>query len=40
MREKNVFEANRAYLLDQVESKYDKLNYDILKEETFECRIM
>ena len=35
---KAVFKANRANLLDLVESKYEKLDYDILKEETFEMK--
>ena len=35
---KTVTEANRMNLLEIIQTKYEKLNYDDLKEETYEVK--
>jgi hypothetical protein len=33
-----VLKANRSYLLDQIQTKYEKLDYDTLKEEDYKMK--
>ena len=36
--EKSITDSNKSELLRQIEHKYEKLDFDTLKEETFELK--